>query len=212
MVLRRLAGLFQKRSDRRALKVVRRTTSTPSPAITLRISPMRKALLALAAVCTLVLSSSFADAGLFGRHHGADCCDAAPACGCETAVAPSCGCEVAPAYDYGCGCAAPAAGCGHRHHLFGGKFCRKHHGAADVGCCDVAPTCGCEMAVAPSCGYEVAPAYGCGCAAPAAPACGCGHHGKLHGLFHRHHNRGADACCGSLAAPAYAAPACGCGY
>ena len=62
-----------------------------------------------------------------------------------------------------------------------------HHAAAGCGC-DVAPSCGCEMAV-PSCGCEIAPACGCD-AAPRA---------HRHGLFARLHAR--KAACVDMCAP-----------
>lgn len=83
------------------------------------------------------------------------------------------------------------------------------------GCCDVAPSCGCEVA-APTCGgCDVTPS--CGCEIPAAPCCGPRFGGRLHGLLHRLHvphscHSACDSCapaCDSCAAPAPAcAPAC----
>ena len=174
---------------------------------------MRRVLLAVVAVFSIAFAANNADAGLFGRHHGGGCCEAAPACGCDVApaYAPSCGCEVAPAY--GCCEAAPACGCGKKHGRLHGLF-GKHHNRGNS-CCEAAPACGCEVApvYAPSCGCEVAPAYGC---CEAAPACGCGHkhgrrHGRGHGLFGKHHNRGNSCCEAAPACGCESAPSCGCG-
>ena len=99
--------------------------------------------------------------GLFAKLHARhnSCCEPAPAC-CEPAPvccepapvvccepAPVACCEPAPV----CCDAAPA--CGKRPGLFARLHARLH---ANKGCCDVAPSCGCEAA--PSCGCEAAPA------------------------------------------------------
>ncbi len=97
---------------------------------------------------------------LFGRLQSmGSCCTPAPSCGCA-APAPSCGCA-APAPSCGCEVAAPSCGCesacapvcapscgGKLKDLLGRLKARR---ACAPSCCEVAPSCGCEVA-APSCG------------------------------------------------------------
>lgn len=160
--------------------------------------------LALLAVAALAFAPSSASAGLFGRgccgsepSYGG--CDAAPSCGCEIAD-PSCGCEVAPSCD-------PCARTG----LFGKlKGMKRGFGSCfnAPGCCESAPSCGCEIA-APSCGYEIAAPSCCDASAPR-----CKIFGGLKSRFSGHHGCGAASGCGCDAAPSfggYAAPSCGCG-
>lgn len=106
-------------------------------------------------------------------------------------------------------CFAPSSA--NAGHLFG-------HRAAGCGGCDVAPSCGCEVAM-PSCGCEIAPS--CGCESACDPCAPRG--GKLKGFFSRLHAMKSSCCapapvccepapvCAPVCAPAPVyAPSCGC--
>lgn len=69
------------------------------------------------------------------------------------------------------------------------------------GCCDSAPSCGCEVAV-PTCGCDVAPSCGC---EVATPCCGSRKGGRLSGLLSKF--RGSKSACCAPACDS-CAPAC----
>lgn len=114
-------------------------------------------------------------------------CDAAPSCGCDSYCAPE------PC------CNRPVLG----YHIRKAIKLRSR--------CNVAPSCGCDMA--PSCGCDMAPSCGCDMGPvcdPCAPKCGPKFGHRIKNLFNR-----CKPACGCDMAPSCGcdmAPSCGCGY